>query len=78
MLHNSRGELRLNRDEELTQYPEEPGDELHAKLMRERFDRIWHGTVGRTFRHAATFTVVFLFISWLSWELKDTASEFLI
>jgi hypothetical protein len=51
----------LNRDE-LTQYPEEPGAELRAKLMRERFATIWYGTVGKIFRYAATFTVVFLFI----------------
>jgi hypothetical protein len=44
-LHNSRGELRLNRDEELTQDPEEPGAELRAMLMRERFDTIWYGAV---------------------------------
>lgn len=56
------GELRLNRDEELTQSPEEPSDALCTKQRRERFDELWYGNVGRRLRYAAFFAAIFLLI----------------
>ena len=61
-LPRSGGELRLKRDEELTQSPEEPSTAIRAKLTRERFDKLWYGTFGRRFRYAALFVVIFLSI----------------
>jgi hypothetical protein len=52
----------MNKDEELTVSPEEPTAAIRAKLMRERFDELWYGTVGRRFRYAALFAAIFLSI----------------
>jgi hypothetical protein len=52
----------LNKGEELTVSPEEPTAAIRAKLMRERFDKLWYGTVGRRFRYAALFAAIFLSI----------------
>ena len=56
-------------DEQLTQTPEGFGaDDSDAPRgnfrvgLRERFDKLWHGTVGRIFRYVCVFVVVFLFI----------------
>lgn len=60
----------MNRDEELTLSPEEPGDAIRAKLRRERFEGLWFGTVGRRFRYAALFVAIFLLIFMVLMEIE--------